>query len=45
MFDWVLNTPVDFLLRNYLIGSLIEIFIYIAKNKKKDLVIALIFLR
>ena len=32
MFDWVLNTPVDFLLQNYFIVSLIEIFLPIAKN-------------
>ena len=33
MFDWVLNTPVDFLLQSYLIVSLIEIFLPIAKNE------------
>ena len=32
MLDWVLNTPVDFLLQNYLIISLTEIFLQIAQN-------------
>ena len=35
MLDWVLNIPADFLLQNYFIVSLIEIFLPTAKNRKK----------
>ena len=44
IFDCVLNTPVDFLLQNYLTVCLIDIFLLFAKNRKKYLVIKLISL-
>lgn len=45
MFDWVLNTPADFMLQSYSIVSLMEIFLPVVKSREKDLVITLISLK